>query len=258
MKYLFRTIYYISIIVISMLILTIWLNYFVRSNVAVLIISSIITLILISIIVRKNKVKNSNLQQSKEANDHVTKLTQFFTTNNINESLNLINKVFGNNYSLISDRHILANQNEIIITNFYDNNLTWNDVLKIIQYVDLNDKNTTIICIDKAPDIDNKIELLSTNITILTIIDLYTKYKSQFIETFDFDKITKLKQKLKLSDLFKALTKPEYWLRYLLSTLIILTMYPINKNRVYFILCSSLLALLTIICLFKKLTNLHK
>ncbi len=258
MKYLYNTIYYILIFILSMLVNLVWLSYFLKNLWLIISISAIITILVILIITKKNHKKNLKDECSKKDKEEIEKLKYYLMFSNKKNSTNLLKAVLKNNLETNRSNTILIDKNSasVHIPMFYKSEITTDDISSIChEYRDKYSK-IYIYCIDKNIDVEKVLDvyLLSEYIEVVTVNALYMSYIKQNIDIMQSINIpSKQKKNYHIREVLHQITSPNNWNKYAIYGIIMLTFNMFNKSKIYFSIFATAFLILSIICIYKKL-----
>lgn len=259
MTKIYSIIYYILIFVCTFVVSFIWVSYFTKKPVSLLSISAIIGLIFCLIIYSKNRKNNKQKLIEKTDENNLDIIKKYLLLSNQNSVNKFMNKYIDNTKILLNKKYIVSQDNNTI---FYPiTHVEQADIYTLSACIkDINEKYEKIIFI--AFSYDNSVYktidsiFLSQNIDIMTINDLYKDYiKNKNDNLQEYNLSIEQPKKITWSKVKETIFNSNNWKKYLYFGLIILMFSLTTRYKIYYVAITSILWLLGIVCLAKKLAR---
>ena len=226
----------------------IWLNFYIKKFSLSLLVSLIITIIFAVIFIYINYKKDIKSKYKDELNTfyEYTKLQLIYGKYDLinNFILSLYNI---KNYKKITDNHYQTNSKDVFIM-FEKEEILKDDFLKIIKASQLN--NILIFCIKCT----QKANLNSINCNVYNFDDIFNKMKSEN-KLIDLKIELQENKKLSLKEIFQHVFNKKYSKKFFFLSVLLTISSIFTPYTIYYLICSSLVLLLSIYCRFNKKYN---
>ncbi len=259
MTKVYSIIYYILIFICTFVVSFIWVSYFTKKPVALLSISAIIGLIFCLIVYTKNRKNNKQKLVEKTDEKNLDIIKKYLLLSDQNSVNKFLNKYIDNTKILPNRKYIVSQDNNTI---YYPiTHVEQADIYTLSACIkDIKSKYEKIVFIVFLYDnsvyktIDNT--FLSQNIVIMTINNLYKDYiKNKNDNLQEYNLSIEQPKKITWSKVKETIFNSNNWKKYLYFGLIILLFSLTTRYKIYYITVASILWMLGVVCLAKKLAR---
>ena len=246
----------VFLIIFTFLIVFAWVQFFVKHLVLSLFISLILCggIVFISRYIKSKKHLKYQLKQKQ--NEDFIKFKLTIQTMPTQQLISLIKKLIPSSYvpkSIKCDLHFIKNNSKHIFTFCYNEILTENKLLELIKTK--KSSNLTVFCASFDKSIKHIASAFKNiKIGIIDLEQLYQIFNYNNI-LIDNSNIDLTNSKLTIKDILKNSLSRSHAKGYFISGLILLFTSLIVPFKLYYVIFSSTLFVLTILCMFKHKSN---
>ncbi len=250
----------IFISVAIFLIIYAWLNFYIRDLWTTFVLSLIFSFAIIFLLYYFLNKKQEKVKLNKKSTDEMNKSFLSFRLTPRNEKLNLLFKIFSNEFETKLDNGLLSyikeGKKHIVLIATYIEKINENDLINLIdEFANFDFDVIDVVCQAVCENINSKI-FLNKKIVFLTKEKLYTDCFLKYSIFPDDSKIDTSITKLKFKDILNNFFLPEKSRSYFFCGLILIFSSIILPYHIYYVLFGSMLLIFSILC--KLLPKIRK